>query len=281
MCGRFVASRPVDDIARILAVDDIEVPPELIEPRWNIAPQADVLGLTVRTPKAAPDDTSTAAPRRRLTVYRWGLVPSWAKDLSVGNRMFNARAETLRDKPAFRTALLKRRCLVPADGFYEWEKGKGAGANKPSSPARPRRQPWIFQSPDGDLLTFAGLWEAWRPREADSETGELHDWLLSCTIITTEANETVAPVHDRMPVVVRPEDRDAWLDPGGLDESDLHGLLRPAPSGTLIAFLVSSEVSNSRAEGPQLAEPLGDEADTPLETARADQPTQTSLFDAG
>lgn len=280
MCGRFVASRPVDEIADILDVDDIEVPSELIEPRWNISPQADVLGVTLRRPKPDPEaDPSDPLPepRRRLTVFHWGLVPSWAKDPSVGNKMFNARAETLQDKGAFRTALERRRCLVPADAFYEWEKIGGAGSGS-GGRGRVRRRPWVYKDPDGELLTFAGLWEAWRPRTPDPETGELHEWLLSCTIITTDANEVVAPVHDRMPVVIAPEDRSAWLAPDALEAAEVHALLRPAPAATIIAFPVSNQVSDSRAEGPQLAEPLPESDED--ESQDAPEPQQGALFDS-
>lgn len=288
MCGRFVASRPVEEIAELLEVDDIEVPSELVEPRWNVAPQASVLGVTARVPRQpahAPDegdgtadaDTGPVEARTRLTVYRWGLVPSWAKDPSVGNKMFNARAESLLDKPAFRTALAKRRCLVPADAFYEWEKGSGSRA----SPGR--RQPWIFRPPDDDILTFAGLWEAWRPRQADPETGEVGEWLLSCTIITSDANEVVAPVHDRMPVIVPAGDRAAWIAPGSLDQADLASFLRPAPQGALVAYRVSAEVNDARSEGPELAEPLDGDGDgdggAGGESASG-APEQGSLFDS-
>ena len=186
MCGRFVASRPVEEIARLLEVDKVEVPPELLVPRWNIAPQATVLAVTV--PQA---DSGL----RQLSAFRWGLVPWWAKDPSIGARAFNAKAETLRDKPMFRNAVDRQRCIVPADAFYEW------------APATPtdrvrRKQPWCFRNAAGSgLLLMGGLWERWRPRDAESVTP-----LYTCTILTTEANELVGHVHDRMPVLIAEED---------------------------------------------------------------------------
>ncbi|HXY43471.1 MAG TPA: SOS response-associated peptidase [Acidimicrobiales bacterium] len=249
MCGRFVASRPVEDIAALLDVDDIEVPEELTTPRWNVAPTDGVLAVATRVRSDGPE------PRRRLTDYRWGLVPSWAKDPHVGIRAFNARAESLTDRPAFRTALVKRRCLVPADAFYEWEKIALGGRVV-------RRQPWCFAAADGGLLAFAGLWEAWKaPANRDPEAALAgpgwHDhWLLSCTIITTTANALVEPLHDRMPVILPPEDWAVWLDPGRLDPRELNALLRPPPDGLLCSYPVSPAVNNTRSEGPELVAPL-------------------------
>lgn len=256
MCGRFVASRPVEDIVGIFGVDDIEVPEELTLPRWNIAPTAGV--LAVRERLRAGD--TTPERRRGLTDFRWGLVPSWAKHVTTGARAFNARAETVIEKASFRTALSKRRCLIPAEAFYEWRRtpaapGKGGG-----------REAWGYASPRGDVLAFAGLYEVWKPAdptERDDLPGWHDDWLLSCTIITTDANEVVAPVHDRMPVILEPADWEAWLDPGKLDPSDVTGMLRPARAGVLDGFRVSSAVNHAQAEGPELIEPI-----TP-----ADQPT--------
>ncbi len=262
MCGRFVASRPVDEIADLLNADDIEVPAELTEPRWNVAPQAAVLAVTSRN--------TAEGVRRRLTDFRWGLVPSWAKDLSVGARAFNARAETVAAKPAFRTALAKRRCLVPADAFYEWKKsgagtepavllagagGAGAGLVR----TRPgRHEPWCITSADGQPLVFAGLYEVWRSPVPDHASGPgwHDDWLLTCTIITTDANDVVAPIHDRMPVMLSPEDWDVWLEPGELDEDERASLLRPAPNSAVIAYRVSTAVNYARTDGPDLLDPI-------------------------
>jgi putative SOS response-associated peptidase YedK len=260
MCGRFVASRPVEDIAALLDVDDVEVPEELTAPRWNVAPTDGVLAVATRVRK------DVAEPRRRLTDYRWGLVPSWAKDPAVGMRAFNARAESLLERPAFRTALAKRRCLVPADAFYEWEKVAAGGRVV-------RRQPWCFTAADGGLLAFAGLWEAWRsPVEEDPQAfapgAGWHDhWLLSCTVITTAANAVVEPLHDRMPVILQRRDWATWLEPAPLDRGDLSALLQPAPAELLCSYPVSPAVNNTRSDGPELVAPLlpagaaGDEDD--------------------
>jgi putative SOS response-associated peptidase YedK len=259
MCGRFVASRPVEDIAALLDVDDVDVPEELTAPRFNLAPTDGVLAVAIRLRKQ--DDAPTL--RRRLTDYRWGLVPSWAKDPGAGVRAFNARAESLSERPAFRTALAKRRCIIPADAFYEWEKIAAGG--------RVRRQPWCFTPADGGILAFAGLWEAWKPKtEVDPEAflpgAGWHDqWLLSCTIITTAANATVEPLHDRMPVILQPDDWAAWLQPGELDPGDVSALLQPAPPDLLQSYPVSPAVNNTRAEGPDLVAPLppDDESEQP------------------
>ncbi len=257
MCGRFVASRPVEDIAALLEVDDVELPEELTSPRWNVAPTDGVLAVASRAQRDSGEQ------RRRLTDYRWGLVPSWSKDPGSGARAFNARAETLLERPAFRTAVAKRRCLIPADAFYEWEKIAATDGRKP------RRQPWCFVAADGGVLAFAGLWEAWKPKGAGGPSGAggasgagwpsvgWHEqWLLSCTIITTTANELVEPLHDRMPVILRPEDWSAWLEPGELDAAELGSLLTPAPVELLHAYPVSPAVNSNRSDGPELVEPL-------------------------
>ncbi|HEV8063458.1 MAG TPA: SOS response-associated peptidase [Acidimicrobiales bacterium] len=243
MCGRFVASRPVEDIAAIFEVEDVDVPEELALPRWNVAPQAGVLAVRSRLRKAT--DEAPESLRRGLTDFRWGLVPSWAKDPSGGAKQINARAETLLERPAFRTALAKRRCVVPADAFYEWRRAGSV------------REPWCFSAPDGSLLAFAGLYEVWRPADPgrrDDGPGWHDEWLLTCSIITTDANEVVAPVHDRMPVILGRADWEAWLDPSRSEAGDLMAMLRPAGTGVLEGFPVSTAVNNARLEGPELIE---------------------------
>jgi putative SOS response-associated peptidase YedK len=235
MCGRFVASRPVEDIARLLDVDELDVPSELAAPRWNVAPQATVLALT----------SSRQTPGlRRLSAYRWGLVPWWAKDPSIGSRAFNAKGETLSDKPMFRGAIARQRCIIPADAFYEW------------APAGPgdrtrRKQPWCFRAPGSGLLLLGGLWEQWRPRGAGPAES-----LRTCTIITTGANDVVGPVHDRMPVLIAEEDLDEWLSPDPLADVELDRLISPAPVETLESYRVSTRVNDAREEGPELDEPI-------------------------
>jgi putative SOS response-associated peptidase YedK len=295
----------VEDIADLLDVDDIEVPEELMLPRFNIAPQAGVLAVANRRVRPLPGSATPAVDdatagvanfRRRLTAYHWGLVPSWSKEPSAGNRSFNARAETLATRPAFRTALAKRRCLIPADAFYEWQKVPNelpGAATRPHATARKgvARLPWCFRPANGGLLVFAGLWEAWRPpRDAGRPAGEQpdlqppdqhgeeaegwhDDWLLSCSIITTSANGLVATIHDRMPVVLQPEDWAAWLEPAELDPLDLDEMLAPAPEGYLTGYRVGSEVNNSRLDEPKMVEPLR------VDNEAAPEPGAPTLFD--
>jgi putative SOS response-associated peptidase YedK len=173
-----------------------------------------------------------------LDVFRWGLIPAWAKDAKIGNKMINARAETVLEKPAFRTAFQRRRCLVPAGGFYEWMKGPGGKVPH-----------WIHPA-QGGTLTFAGLWESWR---GGPDGRPVHSFV----ILTTAPSRDVASLHDRMPVIVAPEDRDGWLDPGAQAE-DLAELLRPAPDGTLRAHPVSTAVNRPGHDGPELIVALAD-----------------------
>lgn len=289
MCGRFVASRPIEDIAEILDVDDIEVPEELLQPRFNISPQTGVLAVADRRvrrsePEEPGVDGLATDPtfRRRLTVYHWGLVPPWAKDPEVSYSSFNARAETLAERPAFRSALAKRRCLVPADAFYEWQKvprsdsGGSATAHAPVPAKGMARLPWCFRPADGGLLVFAGLWEAWRPpgpaggaaHDRDEADGWHEDWLLSCSIITTSANDVVASIHDRMPAVLQPDDWATWLAPAPLDPVELARLLSPPPEGYLTAYRVGTDVNNSRLDDPRLVEPLAVESEESSERAQ-------------
>ncbi|MEK7214662.1 MAG: SOS response-associated peptidase, partial [Chloroflexota bacterium] len=169
-------------------------------------------------------------------VMRWGLVPSWAKDPSVGYRMINARAETVGEKPSFRQALLKRRCLVPADGFFEW---RGAGK---------MRVPLRFTLKSGELFAFAGLWEGWR--QPDGE------WLHTCTIITTAPNDLVTRIHDRMPVILRRDAEDVWLDPKMIDVALLRGMLVPYPTAEMEARQVSTLVNSPQNDSPECIEPV-------------------------
>ncbi len=248
MCGRFVASRPVEEIVEQFAVDEVRLPPELLPgPRFNVAPQDQVLGVRAVVPEGAE-----AAPgERRLGAYRWGLVPSWAKDLRVGSRAFNARAESLAERPMFRSALERRRLIIPADAFYEWQPSPAAAGRRPG-----RKRPWCFKAADGRLLGLAGLYALWRQ-------GPESEWVTTCTIITTGANALMAPVHDRMPVVLAPEGYEAWLAPGKLAGGELAHLLSPPPEDLLVAYRVGDEVNSSRAEGPQLAEPLEESSSEP------------------
>jgi len=221
MCGRFTQAAPDDQIAELF---DLPSKPTLV-PRYNIAPTQGVAAV-----RSAP------AGERELVVLHWGLIPSWAKDSSVGSRMINARAETLAEKPAFRAALRSRRCLIVADGFYEWQK---LGA---------RKQPYFIGLRDGGPFGFAGLWERW--------SGEGGEAVESCTIVTTSANETIAPIHDRMPVILERGDHAAWLDPAVGDPGRLLPLLRPLDPAAVRAFPVSLLVNNPANDVAACREPL-------------------------
>lgn len=219
MCGRFTLT--LDPIELRQAFDLGEMPEEWL-PRFNIAPSQ---------PVAVVADAKT----RNVDFMRWGLVPSWAKDISIGNRLINARCETLTEKPSFRTAFARRRCLILADGFYEWKKSEKKGPS----------QPYYYRLRDGAPFAFAGLWETWQSPEGDG--------LKSCTIITTAANELVARVHDRMPVMLNPSTGWKWLEGGSNEE--LMTLLKPYPPGEMEAYPVSRMVNDPAKDGPELIRP--------------------------
>ncbi len=183
---------------------------------------------------------------RELRVVRWGLVPFWAKDISIGSRLINARAETVASKPAFRRAFARHRCLLPADGFYEWEK---SGDSKSS-----RKQPYYIRREDGGVLALAGLYELWRDKDRPDDDPD--SWLWTATIITTRAEDEVGRIHDRMPMVIEPDRWADWLDPAGASAEALHGLMTPAASVHLTTYPVSTEVNSVRNNGPGLIEPM-------------------------
>ena len=231
MCGRFVSSSTPDEIARYF--DAVPPAPEAaLEASWNVAPTNDVYAVV--------EEDGT----RSVASFHWGLVPIWAKSPAAGNKMINARSETLAEKAAFKHAFRKRRCIVPADGFYEWK----------SIPGEKRKQPFYIHRVDGEPLAFTGLWEEWR---APNRSGDQR--LRSATIITTTANETMVPVHDRMPVILAPTSWAEWLAPDNHSLDSLGQLLVPAPSHLLVMHPVGLEVGNVRNKGPQLIEPLGPE----------------------
>lgn len=257
MCGRFSLYTPPSRLARLFDAElAAGVDPDG-RPRWNVAPTDDVLALRARavpkdgevgTGERAGDQTgagtgsgSGSGPRLILDRFRWGLVPPWAKDLSVGARQFNARAESVAERPAFRSAFAARRAAVLADGFYEWRKAPGGS------------QPFYFQRADGEPLAFAGLWERWRdPRLADDPDA----WVLTCTLITTPAGPDVEDVHDRMPVVLERPALAVWLDPATTDRHDLEALLHPSPRGTLARHRVDRRVGSVANDDPSLIEPV-------------------------
>ena len=265
MCGRYASSRRPEDLAEEFEIDRATLSETLagpLEPDYNVAPTKPVYAVVERPPgptrtgggDEAGEDTGGGPGRRQLRVVRWGLVPFWAKDPSIGNRMINARMETVAEKPAYRQAFARRRCLLPADGFYEWYPTEERTAS-----GKPKKQPFYIHPADGSVMAMAGLYEIWRdPTRADDDP-ERFRW--TCTVLTTTAEDAVGRIHDRMPLLVEPERRAAWLDPTRTDPDDLTGLLVPATPGRLEAFPVSTEVNNVRNNGPGLVEPLATEGD--------------------
>jgi putative SOS response-associated peptidase YedK len=211
MCGRYRLSRRKQIIEEHF--DSISGDEDWL-PRYNIAPTQPV-PIIRQHPKE---------PRRELSLVRWGLIPSWAKDTSGAAQMINARSETAATKPAFRDALASRRCLVPADGFYEWRR---AGKVK---------QPYCFEVNDGELFAFAGIWECWKD--------PVGKWIKSCSILTTTPNKVTAAVHDRMPVILDPDSYDPWLDPGMKKVEGLSEMLKPYDARTMRSYPVSNRVNH-------------------------------------
>lgn len=215
MCGRYTLTTPAEAVADLFKLDSR---PNL-SARFNIAPMQDVFGVRKST---AGDPQGTH--------FRWGLIPAWAKDPAIGNRMINARAETLGEKPSYRDAFKKRRCLIAADGFYEWQKPK---------PSQKGKQPYWITLADRSPFAFAGLWESWRAPD-----GQV---IESCTVITCPANEFVAPIHARMPVILPREAHRHWLE---AEPSDAVDLLRPYPSAAMAARPVSTHVNSPSNDDP-------------------------------
>jgi putative SOS response-associated peptidase YedK len=249
MCGRYASSRRPEDL--IEEFDVVEDRTEkALEPDYNVAPTKEVYAVVTRPPSRESDEPA----RRQLRTLRWGLVPSWAKDPSIGNRMINARMETVAEKPAFKRAFASRRCLLPADGYYEWYP-----TSQLTAAGKPRKQPFFIRPQDHGVLAMAGLYEIWRDPTRDDDDPERFRW--TCTVITTQAEDAVGHIHDRMPLMVERERWSEWLDPDPPSHDDLLGLLVPAAPGRLEAFPVSTLVSNVRNNGPELVEPIpADEA---------------------
>jgi putative SOS response-associated peptidase YedK len=229
MCGRYAFYTPVEAVARLFGVSELHASD--LAPRYNIAPTQEV-PIIRSSPFLEP---AAGPPPRELALARWGLVPFWAKDPKIGNRMINARGETVASKPAFRAAFRKRRCLVPADGFFEWQ-ATASG-----------KQPWYIHAASAEPLALAGLWELWDPPDGGAP-------LASCTIITTNANAFMRELHDRMPVILDAPARAKWLDPTTRGP-DLETLLVPAAEDVLEAWPVSRRVNSPFNEDPSLVEP--------------------------
>jgi putative SOS response-associated peptidase YedK len=218
MCGRFAQRSDPKRLAREFKVAEV---PDVVA-RYNIAPTQEILGVT------------ESADGREMKFFKWGLIPSWAKDAAMGARLINARSETVEEKPAFREAFKKRRCIIPADGFYEWQRTEG------------RKQPFFFQMKDERPFGFAGLWERWQGAGGEA--------IESCTILTTEANEVLRPVHDRMPVILHPGDYELWLDEDVRKRELLRDLLGPYPAEEMVSQPVSTAVNSPRNQGETLIE---------------------------
>lgn len=248
MCGRYASSRRPEDLAEEFEIDRATLTETVVEPLppdYNVAPTKPVYAVVERPPGPAEDHPS----RRQLRVMRWGLIPFWAKDPAIGNRMINARMETVAEKPAYRQAFARRRCLLPADGFYEWYP---TAEQTPSG--KPRKQPFFIRPADGSVMAMAGLYEIWRDPTRSEDDPDRFRW--TCTVLTTTAEDAVGRIHDRMPLLVEPGRRAAWLAPTLTDPGDLSELLVPATPGRLAAFPVSTQVNNVRNNGPELVEPL-------------------------
>jgi putative SOS response-associated peptidase YedK len=228
MCGRYVAVSSPSILADRFGVDEVRVPE--YEATYNVAPRDEMPVVAVSRGK------------RVLDKVRWGLVPSWAKDRSIGDRQINARADSVATKAAYKRAFAKRRAIVPADGFYEWEKVAG----------RKQKQPWFIRRRDGEPLAFAGLWEIWH----DQNVGDDAPRVRTFTIITTDPNELVRPLHDRMPVVLPESTWDRWLDPTYQDVGALQELLVPAPDDDFEAWPVGTLVNKADNDGPELLDPV-------------------------
>lgn len=233
MCGRyanFVSEQELLDAFEIASIAD----DARLAPRWNIGPTQSV--QIVRPARVAKGEPASASAGRELAAARWGLVPAWAKDPGIGVKMFNARIETIADKPSFRTAFAQRRCIVPASGYYEWRTDSQG------------KQPFFIHPADGGVLAFAGLYEFWKDR-SDPDA----DWLVSCSVVTTAARDEMRDIHDRQPVILTRDNWEVWLERESTADDLFAAAADAAPE--LAWHPVGKDVGNIRNEGPQLAEP--------------------------
>jgi putative SOS response-associated peptidase YedK len=237
MCGRYASSLSTADLAAEFGVQ--RVYDDDVAPSWNVAPTDPVRVVVERTQRdASPDEP----PERQLRTMRWGLVPSWAKDRKIGARLINARTETVTEKPAFKTAAARRRCLLPAAGYYEWEKTAHG------------KVPYFLHSAVDPFVAFAGLYELWRDHElADDDPNR---WLWTCTVITQAAADALGHIHDRSPVIVPTDLRSVWLDCSSEDPVVARRLLEEMPAPRLQPYVVSTQVNSVKNNGPELIEPV-------------------------
>lgn len=234
MCGRYTATSPLDALAQLLDAELVlsgNATASLAPPRFNVAPTQPVAAVR----------HSHSRGRRILVALRWGLIPSWAEDPAIGARLINARSESVFQKPAFRAAIRRRRCVIPADGFYEWQRQAPRG-----------KQPFYLRRTDGEPMLFAGIWERWRP--ADSDAADDGSFIDSCAILTTGANAVVAPLHDRMPLILEAHQVATWLDPEVQEPDALRPLLERAPTLALEAVPVSLWVNDPSHDDPRCIE---------------------------
>lgn len=263
MCGRYAASRRPEDLAGLFEVEKW-VPEETLAPDWNVAPTKSVYAVLERPLKDAAD----RRPVRQLRALRWGLVPSWAKTPEGAAKMINARAETVHEKPSFRRAFESRRCLLPADGYYEWVTGaQERELEEKGRRKRARKQPYFVTPVDGSVMAMAGVYEFWRDPTLPPDHPQA--WWATCSVITTEAETepfamatpsvsvepgpgSLAEIHPRMPLLLTPDRWEAWLDPARTDPEELRALLAPPPPGLVRAYPVATAVSDVRNNGPEL-----------------------------
>jgi putative SOS response-associated peptidase YedK len=263
MCGRFVSARKRLELLEEFAVERDRAGEDR-NPDFNVAPTKQIYVVLDRPDDGGaqeprrPDDNgpqeSAQEQRRQLRLVRWGLVPSWAKDASRGARLINARAETVAVKPAFRSAFARRRCLIPADGYYEWQ---------PAQAGSKVKQPYYIYRTDGGILAFAGLYELWRNESVPADHQDA--WLWTAAIITTDAPDEIGRIHDRMPMVIARDRWADWLDPANNDKELLRATLLPAASseaGGLTSHPVSTAVNSVRNNGPELMEPVTADEDS-------------------
>lgn len=239
MCGRFVSTAGPDRVAAYFdSVLPTEAVAESLGENFNVAPTQDIYAVV-----SSGDGTA------RVDAFHWGLIPSWAKDRKIASKMINARAETLAEKPSFKGLLKKKRCIIPMDGFYEWKPGIDGGPV--NAKGQPLKQPMFIHRVDGEPLAVAGLWTAWK--DPDDPDGR---FLHSATIVTTAANDTMRPVHDRMPAILTPDQWASWLDPANDDLDALQAMLHGGPPDLIEMQPVSTEVNNVRNNRPELIVPV-------------------------
>ena len=235
MCGRYASSRRPEDLVEEFEVVADRTPAPLAAD-YNVAPTKEVYAVVERP----PSKDSPEPPERQLRVFTWGLVPSWAKDPSIGNRMANVRSDTALEKGSFRAAMQKRRCLMPADVFYEWQ----------DVPGQKRRKPYAVAIRDGEIFALGGLWEAWRAKESG-------EWLITCAILTTEPNELLEPIHDRMPVIVQEQDYAKWISPG-TEAVEVHRMVQSYPDELMRTWEIGVLVNDPKTDDASILTPVSD-----------------------